>query len=140
MARVSKFRGVDMTQFNEKQIQAIELLALPQRGGLTYKQVADKVGISERQFHRWKNDPEFKMAVANRALENLYDDIPEVFNANLSRAKAGEVRSVELLYKLLGLLVDKKEIEVTETKGESVEDLMAEAKQLREELKAQGIE
>lgn len=136
---MAKFKSVDITKFNEKQVAAIELMSLPKRGGLTYKEIAEKVGISERQFHRWKDDPEFKMAVANRALENLYEEVPEVFNANLKRAKAGEVRSVELFYKLLGLLVDRAEVEV-ENKGDaSNDDIKNDIEAMRQMLKDKGL-
>lgn len=72
--------------------------------------VAEKVGICVRQLHRWRKQPEFKQAVIERALDNVKDEIADVFQANMKQAKRGNMKAVELIYKLLGLLVDKQEI------------------------------
>lgn len=107
--------GLNLKDFTDRQIIAIELLSQPKRGGLTYKEIASEVGVDEKTLYRWRQETKFIEAVTKRALMRLHEDLPEVFQANMKRAKAGEVRSVDLLYKLLGLLTDKSEVEIKET-------------------------
>lgn len=107
--------GLNMKDFHDKQIIAIELMSLPKRGGLTYKEIAENCGVDEKTLWRWRQDPKFVEAVTKRAIMRLHEDLPEVFQANLKEAKKGHVRSVDLLYKLLGLLTDKSEVEIKDT-------------------------
>ncbi len=131
MARV---KIVDYSQFDERQRLAIQLLALPNRGGLTYEQIAEKVGVSIRQFYRWRHMDAFKDAVVNTAMENLKDDLPEVFAANLRQAKDGNAKHIELLYKLMGMLIDKQEVQVEE-KQQDNKSVKADIDAMREKLR-----
>lgn len=126
-------KGVDFMNFGDKQILAIEILSQPKRGGLTYDEVAAAVGCDAKTLFRWRQDPLFVEAITRKAIMTLHSDLPEVFGATLTRAKNGEVRSVELLYKLLGLLVDKAEVEVEE-KGNSNIDVAADIAELKKLL------
>lgn len=124
--------AVDLKQFTEKQITAIGILAMPNRGGLSFEEVADKAGISERQLHRWRKKPEFKQAVIDQSLANVKEVIPNVLSAHTKQAESGNVKAIELFYKLFGLLVDKQEItqDVT-TRDKGNEDLTAELDDIR---------
>ena len=124
--------AVDLKQFTEKQITAIGILAMPNRGGLSFEEVADKAGISERQLHRWRKKPEFKQAVIDQSLANVKEVIPNVLSAHTKQAESGNVKAIELFYKLFGLLVDKQEItqDVT-TREKGNEDLSNELDDIR---------
>ena len=124
--------AVDLKQFTEKQITAIGILAMPNRGGLSFEEVADKAGISERQLHRWRKKPEFKQAVIDQSLANVKEVIPNVLSAHTKQAESGNVKAIELFYKLFGLLVDKQEItqDVT-TRDKGNEDLSNELDDIR---------
>ena len=100
-------------ELDERQLRAIELLALPDKGGFTMEEIAAKVGVSQRQLHRWRQKPEFQDAIVNKALENIRGELPAVFSANLKAAKKGNVKQIELIYKLLGMLIDHQEVEQT---------------------------
>ncbi len=104
---------VDFAEFTEQQIQAIELLSLPGKGGLTFEQIAEKVGISVRTLHRWRDKRNFQKAVTLRAIQNIHHELPEVFTAHIKSCKRGNVRAIELLYKLLGFLIDRQEVNQT---------------------------
>ena len=65
-------------RLNEKQIAAIEYLALPKRGGLTYEQIAKEVGVNERTLNRWRNEDYFNEALNRRIVRSLSDRLPEV--------------------------------------------------------------
>ena len=130
---MANYKGLDLSKFTDKQIAAIEILSQPKRGGLTYEQVADTVGVNRCTLLEWRRNDDFIQAVTKRAIMNLHADLPEVFAANMTRAKAGEVRSVELMYKLLELLVDKAEVIVEEKDG-SNETVADDIKRLKEML------
>lgn len=131
---MGKLTERELQKFNEKQRLAIEILAKPARGGMTYLEIAEYVGCDEKTLYRWRQNPEFAEVVTKRAMMNIAEDLPEVFNANLKRAKSGEVRSVELLYKLLGLLITKSEVEVEDKTSKDTDTMKAEIDAMREKL------
>lgn len=102
---------IDWTQFNEKQIQAIHMLSLPNRGGLGFDEISEKCGVSTRQLHRWRNKEAFKKAIMEQSLLHVKDELPDVIQNHIRMAKKGNnVKAVELYYRLIGVLVDKQEI------------------------------
>jgi len=104
-----------MTQFSEKQVTAIAILAMPNRAGLEFTEVAEKSGIGIRQLHRWRKLPEFKQAIVEQSLSNVKEVLPNVLSAHQKQAESGNVKAIELFYKLFGLLIEKQEIETVVT-------------------------
>ncbi len=123
---------VDLRQFSEKQLIAIGLLSQPNKAGFSFEEIAEQSGISVRQLHRWRKDPTFKQAVVEQSLENVKEVIPNVLKAHVKRAESGNVKAIELFYKLFGLLVEKQEIEQTVSSNEkNNEDLANELEELK---------
>lgn len=121
-----------MTQFTEKQITAIGILAMPNRAGLSFDEVAEKSGIGIRQLHRWRKLPEFKQAIIEQSLNNVKEVLPNVLKAHQKQAESGNVKAIELFYKLFGLLIEKQEIETTVTnRDKGNEDLEKELSELK---------
>jgi transposase-like protein len=137
----SKMKRVDLTQFNEKQIQAIGLLSMPNKGGLQFDEIAEQCGISVRQLHRWRKQPEFKQAIVEQSLENVKEVLPNVLKAHTKQAERGNIKAIELFYKLFGLLVEKQEIEQTVHNKDKDNDQLAkdlaDLKSLIDEAKAE---
>lgn len=106
---------VDLTEFKETQIQAIGYLSLPNKGGMSFDEIAEACGVSIRQLHRWRKKPEFKQAIVEQSLSNVKDELPDVLSAHRKQAAKGNVKAIELFYKLFGLLIEKQEIEQTTT-------------------------
>ena len=133
--------AVDLHQFTQKQIMAIGILSQPNRAGLEFTEVAEKVGISIRQLHRWRVKPEFKQAIIEQSLINVKEVIPNVLEAHRKQAESGNIKAIELFYKLFGLLIDKQEIEsVVTSKNKGNEELESELSELRgllDELKGE---
>lgn len=117
---------VDLTQFHEKKITAIGLLSQPDKAGFSYEEVAEQCGVSVRTLHRWRNDKQFKLAVAEQSLENVREVLPNVLNAHIQRAEGGNMKAIELFYKLFGLLVEKQEIEQSVGSSDKGNDELAE--------------
>lgn len=118
-------RKIDMTQFSEKQIQAIGLLSLPNKGGFTFDEIAEQCGISIRQLHRWRKQHEFKAAIVEQSLDNVKEVLPNVLKAHTKQAEKGNVKAIELFYKLFGLLVEKQEIEQSISNHDKDNDQLA---------------
>lgn len=113
---------VDLRQFHEKQVQAIGFLSMPAKGGLQFDEIAERCGISVRQLHRWRKNPDFKQAVIEQSLENVKEELPDVLKAHKKQATKGNVKAIELFYKLFGLLVERQEIEQTVSNKEMDND------------------
>ena len=126
-------KKVDMTQFNEKQIQAIGILSLPNRGGYDFDGIANEVGISVRQLHRWRKENDaFKQAIVEQSLENVKSVLPNVLNAHTKQAESGNVKAIELFYKLFGLLIERQEVEQTVNTSDSLSKDLDELKSIIE--------
>lgn len=130
---------VDLKQFSEKQLIAIALLSQPNKAGFSFEEIAEQSGISVRQLHRWRKQPEFKQAIVEQSLENVKEVLPNILKAHTKQAEKGNIKAIELFYKLFGLLVEKQEIEQT-VKGSEKDNVdlakeLAELKTLIDEAK-----
>lgn len=101
--------------------------------GLTYKQIADNVGISVRQLQRWKNDPEFTEALTKQAEQFHKAFIVEAYAALRSiisskdTADNNKLKAIELMLKNQGKLKVVKENTVTFVEEEkSLTEMLAE--------------
>ena len=124
-------------KLNEKQIAAIEFLALPKRGGLTYAQIAEKVGVDERTLYRWKNDDFFNEQLKRKIIANTIDRLPEVMESVPDHIiKDGNAAMLRTLLQAHGLLTDKVEVE---NKGEKATDTDAIKAEIERMKRARGI-
>lgn len=94
---------------NPAKTLAAELLALNPH--LTIEKVANKVGVTERTVHLWKQDPNFVEAIYDRYMLEFGTEIPAVLNAMVREAKEGNVQAGRLVLEHSGKLV--KNVNVT---------------------------
>ena len=94
---------------NPAKTLAAELLALNPH--LTIEKVAEKVGVTERTIHLWKQDPNFVEAIYDRYMLEFGVEIPAVLNAMVREAKEGNVQAGRLVLEHSGKLV--KNVNVT---------------------------
>lgn len=121
-----------MAKLSEKQIAAIEYLALPQRGKLTYAEIAEKVGVSEMTLYRWKNDDTFHNALTRRIIRSTADRLPEVMASIPDHIiNDGNAAMLRTLLQAHGLLTDKVEVETKNTTDDT-EALRAKVDALRQ--------
>ena len=110
-------------KLNEKQIAAIEYLSLPNKGGLTDAEIAEKVGISERQLYRWKNDEVFYRELTRKIVRNTTERLPEIMASIPDHIiNDGNAALFRTLLQAHGLLTEKVEVE---SKGNDSSDLDA---------------
>lgn len=99
-------------QINEKQHAAIAILSLPERGGLTYENVADKVGVSRQTLATWRKEDAFSKALKDEIVRATLDDLPEIM-ASLKEhiVRDGNAALLRTLLQAHGMLTEKVEVE-----------------------------
>ncbi|MBM7600438.1 transcriptional regulator with XRE-family HTH domain [Virgibacillus halotolerans] len=123
-----------MAKLNEKQIAAVTILALPKRGGLTYQQVADKVGVSRQALVDWRKRDDFNKALKDEIVRNTLDTMPEIMESIPNHIiNDGNAALFRTLLQAHGMLTEKHEIE-TASKAEDTDAMKAEIEKFRSRL------
>jgi AcrR family transcriptional regulator len=102
-------KNVDLSKFSSEQLAAARLLTDPDCK-LTYAQIAEQVGISDRTLYRWREKEDFVDLIEQLSDRIMKTFISEVDKAVMKSVKQGSVKAMELAYKRSGKLVDKKEV------------------------------
>lgn len=120
-----------MKRLNEKQLAAITILAQPKRGGLTYEQVAEKVGVSRRTLQEWRKDTTFTEELKKEIVRNTLDDLPAIM-ASIPQhiINDGNAALFRTLMQAHGLLTDRVEVSHN-TEATNTEAIKAEIERLR---------
>lgn len=106
-------------KLTEAQIAAIAILSQPNRGGLTYEEVAKEVGVSRQTLHEWRQKDEFHDALKREIVRSTTARLPEVFDSMVDNIiDTGNAAAFRTLVQLHGLLTDKVEVD---TKGTGVD-------------------
>ena len=79
--------------------------------GLTVKELAIELGVTERTIVKWRTDPNFMDAIYDRYMVLFGGELPAVLNAMIREAKSGNVQAGRLVLEHSGKLV--KNINVT---------------------------
>lgn len=121
-----------MAKLNDKQYAAIAILALPKRGNLTYKQVAERVGVAESTIHEWRKQDAFNDAMKTQVLRNAVEHLPDMF-ASIPKhvIDDGNAALFRTYIQALGMLTERLEVN---TKGEGVnmDDMKAEIARMKD--------
>ena len=119
-------------RLNEKQIAAIEFLSLPQRGGMTYAQIAEQVGVSERQLYTWRQDEDFMDAVVKRTIRKAAEYLPDIM-ASVPKhiIEDGNAAMLRTYMQSIGALTEKLEIDSKDSSAEDVDKMRAEIDKFR---------
>ena len=94
---------------NPQKVLAIELLAL--NPNMTIKEVAERVGVTEKSIHHWRKDVLFVDKVYERYMTEFGGQLPAVINAMVREAKHGNVQAARLVLEHSGKLV--KNVNIT---------------------------
>jgi len=125
-------------RLNEKQIAAIEYLALPKRGGLTYEQIAKEVGVNERTLNRWRNEDYFNEALNRRIVRSLSDRLPEVMASVPDHIiNEGNAAMFRTAMQALGLLTEKVEVNAVDEAG-NLDEMKAQVEKYRRKQSDSG--
>ena len=121
-------------RLNDKQYAAIHYLALPKRGGLTYEQVAEEVGISAFTLQKWRKDDAFNDELKRQIMRNTVDRLPDVMASIPDHIiKDGNAAMFRTLLQAHSLLTDKIEVETKDTGAADMDAMRAEIERIRGE-------
>lgn len=120
-------------KLSELQFAAIEFLSVPKRGGLTYEQVAEKVGVTDRTLRDWRKDDAFNDELKRQVVRNTIDRLPEVMASVPDHIiNDGNAAMLRTLLQTHGMLTDKVEVESKGNGGAADIDAMkAEIERMR---------
>ncbi|MFE4521999.1 phBC6A51 family helix-turn-helix protein [Cytobacillus firmus] len=124
---------------NETEIKVVKELV--NKGNRTYDELAEAIGISERHLFRYRQKPHIKKAVRELAIQELEEEVPTMMKALKKNIAKGDYRSIELGFKALGLLVERREVNQTTTiednryQNMTEDDIDAELAEIENELK-----
>ncbi len=99
------------SDLKDKQKQAIKLL-LDYEKDMTQEEIASSVGISRTTLYEWRKfNEEFKRVKSKLVDETIAEYLDQADKSLIKKVNEGSVRAIELYYKRVGKLVDKKEVE-----------------------------
>lgn len=105
---------LEESSFTDKQVKAIQWLALPKskRKPKTQIQLADQLGVTDEAITKWKRDPKFKQAVWALIEDLAGDDDADIISEikkNCKRPGRDGVNDRRLWLQWRGQLVEKQE-------------------------------
>ncbi|MCY8472434.1 phBC6A51 family helix-turn-helix protein [Bacillus halotolerans] len=122
-------------KLSEKQIAAIEFLAQPNRGGMTYDQIADEVGVTRQTLHNWRNNDDFyeelKRRIKKQSAERMPDIIASIPDHIINDGNAAMLRTYMQWH---DMLTERTEVDV-KNDGTNIADIKAEIERLRAQRK-----
>ncbi|MEC3678162.1 phBC6A51 family helix-turn-helix protein [Bacillus velezensis] len=124
-------------KLSEKQIAAIEFLAQPNRGGMTYDQIADEVGVTRQTLHNWRNNDDFyeelKRRIKKESAERMPDIIASIPDHIINDGNAAMLRTYMQWH---DMLTERTEVDV-KNDGSNIADIKAEIERLRAQRKTE---
>jgi hypothetical protein len=119
-------------KLNDKQYAAIALLAMPKRGGLTYDQVAEQVGVSRQTLYEWRNNDVFNDEMKKQVLRNAVEHLPDMY-ASIPKhvIEDGNAALFRTYIQSLGMLTEKVEVDNKNAGNTDVDAMKAEIERMR---------
>ncbi|MFS1516086.1 phBC6A51 family helix-turn-helix protein [Bacillus sp. SCS-151] len=121
-------------RLHERQLAAIALLVIPQRGGLTYEQIAEKVGVTDRTIREWRNNDAFNEELKKQVMRNSVEHLPDImWSVPKHIIDDGNAAMFRTFMQSLGLLTEEVEVESKGgNKGVSVSDMKAKIERFKQ--------
>lgn len=118
-------------KLNDLQYAAIAILSQPKRAGLTFEEVADKVGVHRDTLQRWRKLDEFNAELKNEIIRNTLDRLPEIMDSIPDHIITdGNAALFRTLLQAHGMLTDKVEID-TKSGGVDVDAMKAQIERMK---------
>lgn len=111
-------------QLTQEQYDAIAWMAQPKRGGKTYEEIAEIIGVHRSTLFEWKKNPVFEAELKRQMVRNSQEKLPELIESLAVIAmRDGNAAMAKLALQINGLLTDKVEVETKGSEGVDVEAL-----------------
>ncbi|MBS4195340.1 phBC6A51 family helix-turn-helix protein [Lederbergia citri] len=112
-------------RLSELQYAAIAILAMPKRGGMTYDQVAEKVGVSRQTLYEWRNQDAFNDEMKKQVLRNAIEHLPDMYASIPQHViQEGNAALFRTYLQSLGMLTEKVEVDNKSGNGSADIDAM----------------
>lgn len=100
-----------------EQLLAVSLLAVPNRGGKTYEEIAKECGVTSKTLREWRNDPTFDVEYKKACNRIITDKLADINNAAVSEflANPDNAAMYRELQKVAGNVAEKLEIETNQS-------------------------
>lgn len=120
-------------KLTEQQYAAIAILSQPDRGGLTYEEVAEKVGVSRQALFKWRQDDAFNDEIKRQVMRNSIAHLPSVIEAIPRHIiEDGNAAMLRTFLQALGMLTEKVEVDTKGTERTNIDDIKAKIAQFKE--------
>lgn len=120
-----------MAKLNDKQYAAIAILSQPKRGGLTYDQVAEQVGVSRTTLAEWRKRDDFNDELKRQIMRDTIERLPEVMASIPDHIiNDGNAAMFRTLLQAQGLLTEKVEV-ATQSAGNDIDAIKADIERMR---------
>jgi AcrR family transcriptional regulator len=123
-------------RLNDKQLAAIAILATPGRSGLTYDEVAERVGVSRQALYEWRNQDAFNDEMKKQVLRNAVEHLPDMY-ASIPKhvIEDGNAALFRTYIQSLGMLTEKVEVDNKSAGSADVDAMRAEIERMRHQRK-----
>jgi transcriptional regulator with XRE-family HTH domain len=123
-------------RLTDKQYAAIAILATPARSGLTYDEVAERVGVSRQALYEWRNQDAFNDEMKKQVLRNAVEYLPDMF-ASIPKhvIEDGNAALFRTYIQSLGMLTEKVEVESKNAGATDIDVMKAEIERMRQQRK-----
>ncbi|MEK5396013.1 phBC6A51 family helix-turn-helix protein [Paenibacillus sp. FSL K6-2859] len=99
-------------QLTQEQYDAIAWMAQPKRGGKTYEEIAEIIGVHRSTLFEWKKNTAFEAELKRQMVRNSQEKLPELIESLAVIAmRDGNAAMAKLALQINGLLTDKVEID-----------------------------
>lgn len=87
-------------------------MAQPKRGGKTYEEIAEIIGVHRSTLFEWKKNTAFEAELKRQMVRNSQEKLPELIESLAVIAmRDGNAAMAKLALQINGLLTDKVEID-----------------------------
>lgn len=119
-------------KLSEKQYAAIEYLSLPKRGGMTYEQIAEEVGITDRTLRDWRKEDAFNEELKRQVVRSTLDRLPEIMASTADHIiNDGNAAMFRTLLQAHGMLTERVEVDNKSAGATDVDAMKAEIERMR---------
>lgn len=119
-------------RLNDKQWMAIAIMSQPGRGGMTYAEIAEEVGVARSTIFEWKKRDDFNKALKDEIVRSTIDRLPDVLESVPEHViKSGNAAMLRTFLQMHGLLTEKHEVESKGSTTASMDDLKAEIERFK---------
>jgi AcrR family transcriptional regulator len=118
-------------KLNEKQMAAIAILT-EVGNGLTYEEVAKRVGVDVSTLRRWRNEDDFNKALMKHVMNEAVGDLPRIMRSIPDHIIGeGNAAMFRTYMQSLGLLTEKVEVDNKNTGTTDIDAMKAEIERMR---------